>query len=360
VRIGIYNPYLDTLGGGEKYMLTAASCLSQSHEISVFWDSDDILKTAEKKFNINLSKVFLARNIFSLDTSLIKRLIDTRAYDAIFFLSDGSIPLVSCDLYVHFQFPVEWINVDSFVMQQKIKKIKKIICNSLYTKKYIDLKFKKDSILVYPPTYFKSDFPTVNLENKKNYILSVGRYNKFTNGTSFKKQELMISVFKEMIDKKKLKDWKLHLVISYAQKDLENIQKIKDSVKNYPIEILENVSHDTLQEEYSQAKIYWHAAGFGEDLITHPQRAEHFGITTVEAMINGAVPVVIDAGGQKETVADGQNGYLWISTDDLINKTVALIEDNTLMQRLSKKAVKDAHHFSTDKFCENINKVFSK
>ena len=94
MRIGIFDPYLDTLGGGEKYMLAMASCLSKDNNVSVFWDSEDILKKAEKRFEINLSKVNTFQNIFSNKTSLFKRLKTLKEFDLIIYLSDGSIPLV--------------------------------------------------------------------------------------------------------------------------------------------------------------------------------------------------------------------------------------------------------------------------
>ena len=60
-----------------------------------------------------------------------------------------------------------------------------------------------------------------------------------------------------------------------------------------------------LRDLYGRASIFWHAAGLGEDPERHPDRYEHFGITTVEAMSAGAVPVVIDAAGQAEIVEQG-------------------------------------------------------
>ena len=63
-----------------------------------------------------------------------------------------------------------------------------------------------------------------------------------------------------------------------------------------------------LRDLYARASIFWHAAGLGEDPERHPDRYEHFGITTVEAMSAGAVPVVIDAAGQVEIVEHGAYG----------------------------------------------------
>ena len=62
---------------------------------------------------------------------------------------------------------------------------------------------------------------------------------------------------------------------------------------------------------YRGAAVYWHATGLDEDIDDDPVRAEHFGITTVEAMSAGAVPVVIAAGGQPEIVRDGVDGFLF-------------------------------------------------
>jgi len=41
---------------------------------------------------------------------------------------------------------------------------------------------------------------------------------------------------------------------------------------------------------------------------------EHFGITTVEAMAAGCVPLVYDSGGQAEIVSSGYNGYRLFAT----------------------------------------------
>jgi hypothetical protein len=55
----------------------------------------------------------------------------------------------------------------------------------------------------------------------------------------------------------------------------------------------------------------WHATGYGFDAEQYPAKQEHFGMTTVEAMSAGAVPVVLNTGGQREIVTHGDDGFLW-------------------------------------------------
>ena len=83
MRIGIYDPYLDTLGGGEKYMLYIAKLLADKNETIFFWDDKTIFEKAESKFGIDLSKVVIEKNIFSKKTPIYKRLIESRKFDVI-------------------------------------------------------------------------------------------------------------------------------------------------------------------------------------------------------------------------------------------------------------------------------------
>ena len=359
MRIGVFDPYLDTLGGGEKYMLTAAWYLSQKHEVSVLWDQDGVLEKGAKRFNLDLSNVKRTTNIFAANVPLYRKYLESRKYDAIFFLSDGSLPIVGSKLYVHFQFPIEWVNSASLLGKLKENRIRKIVCNSYFTKAFIDKKFNTDSEILYPPTFFKKDFPVMDLKNKKNQILNVGRLSTFPDGGLFKKQDFLIKVFKEIVDKS-IKDWELILVVNYLDRDKSLLEKLKSSVKGYPIKILENVSFEDLNKIYKEGKIYWHASGFGEDLRVHPERAEHFGITTVEAMINGLVPVVINAGGQKEIVKDQEDGFLFNNEQELLDHTTKLIKDETLLLKMAKKAQTKAEEFSTDRFCDRLDEIFSK
>ncbi len=345
MKIGIYDPYLASLEGGERYMLTIASLLSHSHTVSVFWDDPKILRIGQERFDLNLSKVYVTKNIFSPHTHILSRLVTMRKYDRIFFLSDGSIPFsVKKNIIIHFQFPVEWVHIND---------IRSILCNSFYTKHYIDRKFHYKSAVLYPPV-------PVNLQsvigNKKNIILTVGRIARDNNGSYFKKQDFMIKEFIKLVDKG-LKGWELIVVVIVKDQDKLLFDSLQKLAKNYPIHIKANLSFSNLREIYSAARIYWHAAGYGEDTIKYPEKAEHFGMTTVEAMSYGVVPVVIKAGGQKEIVKDKINGFLWETTDELEEKTNMLIFSEQLRMKMSVEAQKRAKHFSTEVFRNTLEQI---
>ncbi len=355
MKIGIYDPYIDTLGGGEKYVLTAAECLASSHSVYIFWNNPQDIKQAEKKFNLNLGKVNIYDNIFSPKISLIEKLKQTKTFDAILYLSDGSIPFILAKkLIIHFQFPVEWVNTKSLLFKLKKSRINKIICNSYFTKNYIDKKFNAKSVVIYPPVEVSLEHENLH---KENYILTVGRYNKLPNGKDFKKQSVLIDVFKEMVDHG-LKNWELKIVISNLERDKKYVDELERIINHYPVKIYRNIENKEISNLYQKAKIYWHAAGFGEDFDKYPERTEHFGISTAEAMFAGCVPVVINAGGQKEIVKNNLNGYLWENTVELINKTKLLIKDQEVWFRLSQDARSSAEKFNKQRFCKEINSIF--
>jgi len=356
MKIGIFDPYLDTLSGGEKYMLSAALCLSQKHNVSLFWNIDksgEIIHNAQRKFGIDLTRIQFKENIFSSHVPLVIRLKESLDYDLIVYLSDGSIPTVLTSLILHFQTPIEWVNATSIKSRIKIKRVKSIICNSKFTKGYIDNKFSVKSNVVYPPVTVHTEFLK---NNKENVILNVGRLGIKSAGSSYKKQEVLVEVFKDMV-RKGLRNWVFRLVVSVNDQDMDEFINLKNQAKDFPVAFILNPDNKVLWENYNLSKIYWHAAGFGEDLNKYPDRAEHFGISTVEAMGAGAVPVVINAGGQQEIVHEGLDGFLWNDENELINKTMILIKDEGLWEKLSSQSRIQSKLFSKDNFCRCLNSL---
>ncbi len=353
-KIGIYDPYLDDCGGGEKYMITMAQVLSKKYKVDVFWDNPADLDAVGIRFSLDLKRISCVPNIFTPKSSLFSKLKTTQRYDAIIFLSDGSIPIVSSQLFMHVQRPLPNVRL-SFIDRLKLKRVNKIFCNSKYTKNYIDKTFGVSTHVLYPPVELHA-----KKEKKENVILHVGRFRVMDktvgNASDFKKQHMMVNAFKQMIDQGLLK-WKLIMAISVKKEDEVEFEKLKKIAEKYPVEFEINKSNKDLWELYSLAKIYWHASGFGEDLDANPELAEHFGISTVEAMGAGAVPVVINAGGQREIVTDGVDGLLWNTIAELIEVTLILINSKVELRSQSKNAIKRAEFFSLKNFEKQLSEL---
>jgi glycosyltransferase involved in cell wall biosynthesis len=362
MRIGIFDPYLDDLGGGEKYMMTLAACLSKDHEVTVFWDRQDDVEALKRRFGISLETIKVKKNIFSPQVRFFERVKASRNYDAFVILSNGSIPFVfPTKLFIHIQQPLPEKNGRSFKDKVKLKHISAIFYNSQFTKKYNDPLFPGvKSSVIYPPVSLVPVKKEKVSSLKENIIMHVGRFRVNNLETKdYKKQGFMIDAFKKLVDSG-LKSWKFELASSVKKEDEEAFTSLKESAKGYPIEFHINKSNKELFGLYEKAKIYWHASGYGEDLEKHPELAEHFGITTVEAMSAGAVPVVINSGGQREIVTNGKNGILWNSLDELLEQTTHLAKDEKLWRELSQNAIIRAADFSEEKFCHDVFQLITE
>mgnify|MGYP001611067305 FL=1 len=349
MRIGVYDPYLDDLGGGEKYMMTLAQCLSEENEVTVFWNSPEDLRKVAERFSLDIAKIKLKKNIFSPGYPFLKRWLETLSFDVIIILSDGSIPFVlSKKLFIHFQQPFPKIKMSLKTSLKKIR-VNSFFCNSRFTKSFVDEEFGISSSVVYPPIDAR-----VKENKKENTILHVGRFRTVNvESQDYKKQGVMLDVFKKMVDLG-LKNWKFILAVGLQENDRLKFNQLKKKTKGYPIEFLVNLNIDDLGKIYSKSKIYWHASGYGEDLNKSPELAEHFGISTIEAMAAGAVPVVINAGGQKEIVENEKNGYLWNNLEEFVGKTNDLIKNTNLWEKMSGEAIKRSQEFAGDRFCKEI------
>lgn len=208
------------------------------------------------------------------------------------------------------------------------------------------------SRVLYPPVNTQHFKPA---DRKKKQIVHVGRF--FVTGHN-KKQLELVKAFKKMYDQHQMNDWELHFVGSVhdGEQHKNYYQKVVAEAQNYPVHFHIDASFEELQELLSESKIYWHATGYGHDEKTEPILFEHFGITTVEAMAAGCVPVVIAGGGQREIVTP-EAGFLWNSLDELIEQTVTLIHKPKLLLAMRDQAITRSKHFSRSAFKKRFAKL---
>ena len=74
MKVGIFDPYLDDIGGGERYMMSIAEYLSTKHKVVIFWDRKSDIEKIQEQFSLDLSRCEVKENIFSKFYGFLKRI----------------------------------------------------------------------------------------------------------------------------------------------------------------------------------------------------------------------------------------------------------------------------------------------
>lgn len=353
MKAGIFDPYLNILGGGERYCASVAEALlKQNWKVDIFWPDQRVVSRLAQRFALDLNGAKTVPNIFSRKGDFYSKWKTMKNYDLIFYLSDGSVPLLLAKKnLLHFQVPFVASPPNKLATKIKLKQIDEVVCNSSFTKSFIDPAYKVRSKILYPPVDVTQFAP----QKKRNLILVVSR---FSQALHAKKQEVLIQAFAKL-GQENIKNWQLVFLGGLQPQDQKYFQQLQKQAQGLNVIFAPNISFAKLQSYYSQAKIFWHAAGFGEDEQQHPERVEHFGITTVEAMASGCVPLVVPKGGLKEIVTNQQCGYFWQTEEELVKQTLNLIQSEKQRVKIAQQAVVVAQKFSKSAFAKHLNEILS-
>lgn len=194
-----------------------------------------------------------------------------------------------------------------------------VIANSEFTQEHIRRRWGVEAHVVHPPC------PLTDCESapRGKTILSVGRFTAPEPHVPNKRFDVLIEAFAGL-ESLHERGWRLMLVGSAGDADRAYVEGLRRRSRGLPVDIRVNVPFTELQEAYGMAEMYWHAQGYGEDVDAHPEAHEHFGMTVVEAMSGGAVPVVIGTAGPAEIVGPVDEGLLWTTLEGLRGTTGAV------------------------------------
>ena len=385
-KVALYDPYLDTLGGGEKHLLSILKALEdEGFEINIFWNKN-LQNQIENRFRLqyinklkflpdfftptshfeeakrprNLAKGRLTSpkrfyapfgrwiSHFVRNDNVLKIL---KNFDIFFYVTDGSYFFSSAKKNFVFCM-VPNINLYQRSLFNKLKTANfRFISNSYYTQSWLK-KWGIESEVIYP--YLNHDFIDIDLKDliKENIILSVGR---FYNQLHSKKQSILIDLFNKLKQvNHKFKNFRLIIAGGLKQEDKAYFYKLKSTIESNSGVILKtNVTYTELLNLYRKSLIYVHMTGFGVDENKNPEQVEHLGIAPLEAMASGCLTFCYNAGGLKEIVSDGSTGFLFNSQEELMAKLSSILSNTTLQTQIKRRA----KQFVLDNFSY---KVFKK
>ena len=251
--------------------------------------------------------------------------------------------------YLHFQIPFTEVSGNSLYNKMKLLRVNELICNSKFTKGFVDEEYGVDSMVIYPPV----DLNKFKSKRKENIILGVGRFSQLTQA---KRQDTLVKAFKKLT-KNGFGDWKLVLAGGAEVGVNDFLIDLKKEAVAFKIEIIESPDFDEIVDLFGRSKIFWSASGYGVDEEKEPNRVEHFGISVVEAMSAGCVPMVLNSGGHKEIVSNGEDGILWTKVNELVKYTKRYINDPKSLLDVSRKAKEKSKLFGYETFEKRIEKV---
>lgn len=366
LRIGLHSPYFgSTYGGGEKYLGTAAEVLRDAyrqHRIEIISPVPIDRARYERVLGLDLGGIELrsgTRRVTPLHR-LAAHAPGIRGVRDRYVARQAGRITAEYDLWIAMvyvipvrsaarrsillcQFPYQLHNDR---MKADLAAFSPVVCQSEYVRGCVERRWHRSSEVLWPPIDVPDEEP--DWAHKRRLVLSVGR---FVAGGHVKRHDLLVRAFRELHDRG-LRDWELVLAGS-LHRDPDSIayhRQVVELAQGYPVRIVTDAPRDELDRLYREAAVYWHAAGHGVDEEAHPEALEHFGMTTVEAMARGVVPVVIGRGGQREVVTDGVNGYLWEAPETLVARTRQLIDSPDLRSRLGAAAREASRRFRREAF----------
>ncbi|MEG4405039.1 glycosyltransferase [Microcoleus sp. MON2_D5] len=364
MSIAIYDHGLHFIGGGQKYVATIASLLQNEFDITFIANKPVAVSDLESWYGLNLSgckikilplAFYEKRGMQCIDSSIIVEDMEnpfdeiareSKNYDI--FINANQLEKVKplSPISVFFcHFPNTFRNchfaVDDYTF---------IIANSHFTVKWLEKRWNlQPTFLLYPPV----EMATVKVPKEK-IILAVGQFE--SGGT--KKQIELIKAFRSLLGDypEEFQGWRLILAGSSIPKNpyLKTVQNLLKQ-DSRAIELKVNADFDDVKSLYARASIFWHGCGLGE---VNPQRFEHFGMATVEAMQNCCVPIVFNGGGQPEIVEHGRSGFLFNTVEELCQHSHQLIVNPDLLAELQAGAQQRSQNFRLARFEKKVKSFF--
>ncbi|MEG5062147.1 glycosyltransferase [Microcoleus sp. B3-A4] len=364
MSIAIYDHGLHFIGGGQKYVATLASLLQNEFDITFIANKPVAVSDLESWYGLNLSgckikimplAFYEKRGMQCIDSSIIVEDMEnpfdeiareSKNYDI--FINANQLekvkPLSPISIFFcHFPntFRNRHFAVDDYTF---------IIANSQFTVKWLEKRWNlQPTFMLYPPV----EMATLKVPKEK-IILAVGQLE--AGGT--KKQIELIKAFRSLLADypKEFEGWRLVLVGSSIPRNpyLKTVQNLLKQ-DSRAIELKVNADFDEVKSLYARASIFWHGCGLGE---VNPQRFEHFGMATVEAMQNSCAPIVFNGGGQPEIVEHGRSGFLFNTVEELCQHSHQLIVNPDLLAELQAGAQQRSQNFRLARFEEKVKSFF--
>lgn len=368
-RVGLYDAYLATLGGGENLLAVLTELLEEELpradiEILTHREGYAPLERLTERFGVTLDRTRvrtvqpgrrhrrapfhpLRRFLHERDVARLSSRYDLFVNNTVFSVAPAQsrysvymcmFPLTAEPWELR-QRPLRRRLYSPYVALRRrlyhrwVATYDRLLAISQFTQRWIRRFWDLESELLYPPVEGPSE---LSLARKDKRILAIGR---FFPGNHNKKHDVLVEAMRTL-QGRGLEGWRLHLVGGRTPVEGTDayLDHLRGLAQDLPVDFHVDAPRRELEELLETSSLFWHATGFGEEQDREPEKLEHFGITTVEAMGHGCVPLAFDCGGQPEIIRQGETGFLWRTREELLDHTLHLAQDREARTALARAA----------------------
>lgn len=180
----------------------------------------------------------------------------------------------------------------------------------------------------------------LKLQKKDFVILFVGRL------AAEKNVEFLLTAEQKLIKKHS----NIKLLIVGDGPDKEKYEELSTSL---------NISKNVIfngKAAWEEMPFYYHCA----DIFATASTTETQGLTVIEAMAAGVVPLCIKDESFLGTVTHELNGLIFNSEEEYISQVLSLYDDNALLQKYNNQARIQAEHCSSASYAERVLEVYKR
>jgi glycosyltransferase involved in cell wall biosynthesis len=370
MNVAIYNASWETMGGGEKYLCALADVISRdpAYSVSLLVDRTDVTTEKLRKFfDLSLDRVTLnqvdahtrgpllsAADVAILQTNWKPLRCSAPRTIYILHVPYGPLgPAAIAGRLLHGELKETVKDVVRGRLLHEARNASAAVVNSLFAQEALLRHHGINATCIQPAI---DDF--LRPIPKEKIVLSVGRF--FRGLYNDKRYDVMIDAFRNLTARQPDHGWQYWVVGSCGTDDSSrhHLARLREAAHGLPVVFQVNPPYALLTECYNRASVFWHAAGFEVDQDRHPERMEHFGMTTVEAMTARCIPVVYDGGGQREIIINRKSGFFWTTKEQLVATTLSVMNDDAFAARIADGARERSTEFSHERFAKNVSTFF--
>jgi GT2 family glycosyltransferase len=356
----LYTPYPLYPGGGERYLLTIAEALRPRYDV--------LLATPERYSTWRIRTI--GRDL-QLDVSHVtpiaaRELPRYAACDLFVAMGNELYPPVAAQgrhAIYHCQFPFPMHAQHVAHNGRFLSGYEAVIVNSAFTARNYRAEAARYGELPPPVRVIAPPVPQLPPSVTTPGAARIVHVGRFSPAGHSKRQDVLVEAFRILVERHPAHAFELHLAgtVPADASAREFLLAVRKRARDLPVQFHLNTASDELHRLYASAAVYWHATGYDDRGVLNPEVQEHFGISVVEAMSAGCVPMVYRGGGPAEFLDPGVTGYLWSSPAELAGLTEQFMAQDAQTRAVMAARVRaEARLFEPARFASEVTDLLAE